>query len=168
MKKITDSEFETFYLEYMPRVYNFFRYRFTEDMLAEDLTSLTFEKAWKHRSRYQYGLSALSTWIFTIARRIAIDHFRRKKVDIPIDEVKHLTGTELLEEKLNDHEQLDQLCKLMEDLAEREKEIVSLKYGAGLNNRQIAKLVNLSESNVGVILHRTVNKLRAKWEKNNE
>jgi len=41
--------------------------------------------------------------------------------------------------------------------------LIALKYGASLNNRQIAELTGLSESNVGTILHRTVGALRAQW-----
>jgi RNA polymerase sigma-70 factor (ECF subfamily) len=39
-----------------------------------------------------------------------------------------------------------------------------LKYGAGMNNREISKLTNLSETNVGTRLHRLVTKLRNQWE----
>ena len=47
---------------------------------------------------------------------------------------------------------------------DRERELVSLKYGAGLTNRAIARLLGLTESNVGTILHRTVTRLRAGWD----
>ena len=43
------------------------------------------------------------------------------------------------------------------------RELVALKYGAGLTNREIARLMGLGESNVGTILHRTVKELRANW-----
>ena len=45
-----------------------------------------------------------------------------------------------------------------------ERELVSLKYGAGVTNRAIAQLTGLSESNVGTILHRTIDALRARWD----
>ena len=53
-------------------------------------------------------------------------------------------------------------------LPEKEQELVALKYGAGLNNREIAKLLHLSESNVGTRLFRTVESLRKKMEVDNE
>jgi RNA polymerase sigma-70 factor (ECF subfamily) len=52
---------------------------------------------------------------------------------------------------------------LVAKLPERERELLSLKYGAGATNRTIAELMNMSESNVGTILHRTVQELRARW-----
>jgi len=48
-------------------------------------------------------------------------------------------------------------------LPPRERELIALKYGAALNNRLIAKLTGLTESNVGTILHRVVQTLRAQW-----
>ena len=53
---------------------------------------------------------------------------------------------------------------LLERLPERERSLVALKYGAELNNREIVRQTGLSESNVGTILFRAVNKLREEWE----
>ena len=36
--------------------------------VAEDLTSITFEKAWRARHRYRRDLGAFTTWLLTIAR----------------------------------------------------------------------------------------------------
>jgi len=48
-------------------------------------------------------------------------------------------------------------------LPERERELLALKYGAGATNRAIADVMGISESNVGTILYRTVQKLRTEW-----
>ena len=58
----------------------------------------------------------------------------------------------------------ERLSVLLTQLEERDRELVALRYGAGLTNRAIARLTGLTESNVGVILHRTLNKLRVEWE----
>lgn len=165
MDKLTESKFEEFYLEQMPRVYNFFRYRFVDDMLAEDLTAQTFEKAWKHRKRYQHRLGAFSTWILTIAHRIAIDTYRKKQTDVPMEEMVDLASSELVENEILHKDQRMRMQNLLGLLPERERACIAMKYGAGLSNREIAKICKLSESNVGVILHRTVQSLREKWEK---
>ena len=46
-------------------------------------------------------------------------------------------------------------------LSDRERDLIGLKFAAGLTNRRIAELTGLSQSNVGVILYRTVRRLRA-------
>jgi RNA polymerase sigma-70 factor (ECF subfamily) len=162
----TEEDFEQFYHAELPRVYNFFRYRFGDDPLAEDLTSETFEKAWQHREKYRRDLSALSTWIFTIARNIAIDHYRKKGNELPLDEAVDLPSDEMtVDELAQQHTEYARLSILLSQLANRERELVALKYGAGLTNRAIAGLSGLRESNVAVILHRAIHTLRDAWEK---
>ena len=58
---------------------------------------------------------------------------------------------------------LARLAKLAEKLSDRQRELIALKYGATLNNRLIARITGLSESNVGTVLQRAVEKLRAQW-----
>ena len=55
----------------------------------------------------------------------------------------------------------EQILRALQSLDSRSVEIIALKFGGGLTNRQIAGLVHLSESNVGVILFRALLKLRA-------
>jgi len=162
----TEEDFEQFYHAELPRVYNFFRYRFGDSPLAEDLTSETFEKAWRHREKYKRNLSALSTWIFTIARNVAIDHYRKKDNEVSLNEEVDLPSNEItMDELAQQHTDYARLSILLSQLADRDRELVALKYGAGLTNRAIAGLSGLSESNVAVILHRAVQTLRDEWEK---
>nr|HNH84167.1 RNA polymerase sigma factor [Acidobacteriota bacterium] len=80
--KAQEADWEALYKEELPRIFNFFRYRVGDASLAEDLTSTTFEKAWQHRDRYRRDLAGFSTWLFTIARNVASDHFRRHTVQV--------------------------------------------------------------------------------------
>ena len=60
------------------------------------------------------------------------------------------------------------LSALLARLAERERELVALKFGAGLTNRAIARISGLSESNVSTILHRLTRQLRTQMENYHE
>jgi RNA polymerase sigma-70 factor (ECF subfamily) len=53
-----------------------------------------------------------------------------------------------------------QLLVALHQLSERERDLIALKFTSGLTNRRIAAMTNLSESNVGVILYRTMQKLK--------
>ncbi len=160
----SEADFEALYRAELPRVYNFFRYRLGDDQLAEDLTSATFEKAWRNRQRYRRDLAAFSTWLFVIARRVAVDHYRRRRAETPLDELINVPHTDTPEAAAQAHADLERLRVLLSRLADRDRELVALKYGAGLTNRTIAGLTGLTEPNVGVILHRAVLTLRAEWE----
>jgi RNA polymerase sigma-70 factor, ECF subfamily len=162
------ADFEALYREQLPHVYNFFRYRFGDNALAEDLTATTFEKAWQKRDQYRRNLSAFTTWLFTIARRVAIDHYRQQRVDLTLDDARGLTMEGTPEDFAQKQSDLQRLNDLLSRLTERERELVALKYGAGLTNRAIAGLNGLSESNVAVILHRALQTLREEWEADHE
>jgi RNA polymerase sigma-70 factor (ECF subfamily) len=164
----TEADFEQLYQAELPRIYNFFRYRVGDNQLAEDLTSTTFEKAWRNRERYRHDLAAFSTWLFTIAQRVAIDHLRRHHSTVSLDEVVHVSNEENIEALTQKRADFKRLSILLARLADRDQELVALKYGAGLTNRAIAGLSGLTESNVGVLLHRALQTLRTGWEDNHE
>src|SRR4029453_9106684 len=95
----TTVDIDELYHVELPRVYNFFRYRVGSNQLAEDLTSETFEKAWRNRERYRNDIAAFSTWLFTIARRVAQDYYRKHRHnEIPLDEISNISASELMED----------------------------------------------------------------------
>lgn len=159
----SETDWDALYTEQLPRVYNFFRYRVGNGAVAEDLTSVTFEKAWRARGRYQRDLGAFSTWLLTIARNVAIDHYRQARRHASLEEAASVPGGETPEELAERRSDLDRLARLLERLEDRERELLALKYGAGLTNRAIAKFLGLTESNVGTIVHRAIRDLRAEW-----
>jgi len=156
-------DWDAAYREELPRVYNFFRYRVSDRQTAEDLTSITFEKAWRARERYRRERATVSTWLLAIARNVAVDHFRRPPREVPLGELEPRVEVTPETQALRRAEHA-RLRALLASLPARERELVALKYGAGVTNRAIATLTGLSESNVGTILHRTVGALRDAWE----
>ena len=159
-----EVDWEAAYQADLPRIYNFFRYRVGDDHVAEDLTAATFEKAWRNRHRYRYDLAAFSTWLFTIARHTAADYFRRPHPEVSLEAAIHVADDESVESLIQQRSDFERLSNLLAQLADRERELVALKYGAGLTNRAIADLNGMSESNVGTILHRVTQQLRAALE----
>lgn len=158
-----EADWDALYSEQLPRVYNFFRYRVGDGPVAEDLTSITFEKAWRARHRYRRELAAFNTWLFAIARNVAIDHFRQHRSHAPLEDAIGLPGGVGPEQLAEQRSDVHRLAHLLGLLPERERELLSLKYGAGMTNRAIARMTGLSETNVGTIVHRTVELLRAGW-----
>ncbi len=152
------------YAEYLPRVYNYFNYWVSDAMTAEDLTAIVFEKAWRNRQRYQANLGAFSTWLFTLARNVARDYFRQPQREVRLEEASTCEVQDSIEEALTRRENRARLRVWLAQLAPRERELITLKYGAGLTNREIARLTKYSETNVGTILHRVVGQLRKQWE----
>ncbi len=161
-------DWDAVYKQELPRIYNYFRYRLGDNAVAEDLTSTTFEKAWRARERYRRDRSAFSTWLFTIARNVATDYLRQHRADVSLDALHDHPTPDTPDTIYARHAEIAQLGALLAQLPDRDRELIALKYGAQLNNREIAKLVKLSESNVGTMLHRIVTKLRKQWTMNDE
>src|SRR6188472_2093329 len=87
-----EPDWEAVYADQLPRVYNFFRYRFGDAADAEDLTGRTFEKAWQARHRYRRDVAAFSTWLMSIARNVAIDHSRARRLHLPLEMAAHVSS----------------------------------------------------------------------------
>lgn len=148
---------------YFKRVFTYIRYRCDDDALADDLTAQTFERAMARIGDYDPARGPFAAWLFGIARNavndhyrarrrfpwLALDLFRREAAPDP-DPEGHLIGQETEAE----------LVAALTKLDRRERDVLGLKFAGALTNREIAKLVGLKESNVGVIVFRAIQKLR--------
>jgi RNA polymerase sigma-70 factor (ECF subfamily) len=158
-----EPDWDVVYAEQLPRVFNFFRYRFGEIADLEDLTARTFEKAWRGRTRYRRDVAGFSTWLLSIARNVANDYYRARRPNVPLEHAATVATGGTPEDDAVKRSNADRLAQLMTRLPDRDRELIALKYGAGMNNRAIARVTGLSESNVGTILHRAVETLRTYW-----
>jgi RNA polymerase sigma-70 factor (ECF subfamily) len=159
--------FAELYEEFLPKVFRHIQYKVSDIQLTEDLTSKTFEKALVNFNKYASDKAKFSTWIFTIARNVVIDHYRvqGRRGSVSLEEATDtLSNGFSPDEELVRKEELKKLQVSLSGLSQEEQEIISLKFGSEMNNRQIAKMLGLSESNVGTKLYRAVRKLRDSFQ----
>jgi RNA polymerase sigma-70 factor (ECF subfamily) len=158
-----ELNWDAVYAREAPRIYNYFRFRLGSESDVEELTARTFEHAWRSRQRYRSDLAGFSTWLFRIALNIGTDYLRARHVHLPLDAALDVSTDRSPHQEAERGSDLARLALLCGALPQRERELVALKYGAAANNRLIAQLTGLSESNVGTILHRVVQILRERW-----
>lgn len=159
----TAEAFAGLYEQYLPKVFRYISYRVANIHTAEDLTSVVFEKALTRFASYSSEKAAFSTWIFSIARNTVIDHYRmsHKEQTLQLDNLPDPASDKPSpEEEAVRAEELQKLHSCLAQLPQQEQEIISLKFGGEMNNRQIAVMLGLGESNVGTIIYRAVRKLR--------
>ncbi len=126
---------------------------------AEDVTHAAFERAYRKHGRYDARKGSQRAWLFGIARNASLDELRRRKrtasllTDLPDDSVAAFEDEDAVLRQ-------SAVRAALANLDPRERELVSLKFFAGLSNAEIAGVLGLSESNVGTRLHRAVNRLR--------
>ena len=159
------NAFTELYQTYFRRVYQYMRYRCDSDASAEDLTALVFERILRNLQRYQQGEAPIDAWIFTIAANCFTDWYRRQKRIswLPWDLLQQRAGGHAApEDELLQHEEQRELQSALAELTERERNLIAWRFGARLNNRQIAAIAHLSEQNVAVIIFRALRKLKEK------
>jgi RNA polymerase sigma-70 factor (ECF subfamily) len=152
------SEFGRVYEEHVWRVYGFLAYRLRDRGEAEDLTQATFERALRAWSRFDPRRASESTWLLAIARNLLIDHHRRDRSDRveQIDE-RVLPAVEGPEERFAAS---PELVEALSKLAERDREVLALRYGGDLTGPEIAQLMDLTLANVQQIISRSLRRLR--------
>jgi RNA polymerase sigma-70 factor (ECF subfamily) len=144
-------------------IYKYFYLRGFDPEAAADLTATVFESSLQTRHGYDPRKASLKTWLFTIAHNLAINQWksRQNQGQVSIDEAGELRARDALpEDRLVHGDEQRELLQALQTLDERAREVVSLKFSARLNNREIAALVGISASNVGVILYRALKQVR--------
>jgi len=155
--------FVRLYDEYFPRVYNYARYRCGDAEAADDLAAQTFERALSHLKDYDPQRAPFGAWLFGIARNLVNDHLRavQRRNCLPLEMCDERPAPVASpEERLIQMQAQAELLAALACLSERERDLLSLKFAAGLTNRRIAEVTGLSEANVGVILYRALQHLR--------
>jgi RNA polymerase sigma-70 factor, ECF subfamily len=163
-----EIDWQAVYDQSLPGIFHYFCYKVGTPAVAEELTSITFEKAWKSRANFRKDIGQIRPWLFGIARNVVADHFRKKVREIPLEDIPEAGMMVSFDEDIQRKLDFQTILALLAGFPDRERELIAMKYGAELTNREIARLTGLSESNVGTILHRVVDKLRTEWEKSRE
>ncbi len=160
--------FATLYRRYAGRVYRYLYGKVGNQAEAEDLTSQVFLEALKALPRYR-PQGAFAAWLFTLARRRAIDLHRQDKGELPVDWLEERAGIEpepLLEAIRS--EDLRRLTLLYNQLGEDKQELIRLRYAAGLSYSEIGRILGTSQAAAGMAIHRTLQWFKEHWEDENE
>ena len=153
------ERFEALYRSSRDDVYAYVSTLLRDPAAAEDVTALAFERAYRRRRTFDRRRGEERAWLFGIARNAALDELRRRRrvatlVTDPEDAV---------EADADDAEVALRRTAVQNALAmlpAREREIVALKFHAGMSNAELARVLGVSESNAGTLLYRTMEKLR--------
>jgi RNA polymerase sigma factor (sigma-70 family) len=137
------------------RVYAYVAYRVGDGADAEDITSATFERALRYRASFDERRGEPVAWLIGIARREISIHFAGTRAST-------LEGIEITapgDLAVDTAGRLD-LHAAVATLAERDRELIALRYGADLTAKQIAQVVESTPNAVEVALHRALARLR--------
>jgi RNA polymerase sigma-70 factor (ECF subfamily) len=158
------TAFATLYDHYFSRVYNYVRYRLQDVDTADDITAQVFERVLNNLGSYRPEKAPFSAWLFAIARNAVNDHLRsqRRRRWLSLDTLWGWSSSDPQPVDMVAADEVQaKLLAAVARLGSRERDLIGLKFAAGLTNRRIAELTGLSHNNVGIILYRAVRQLRA-------
>ena len=164
---VNSSAFAAIYDHYFGRIYNYVRYRIQDADVTDDLTSQIFERVLVNLGSYCPNKAPFAAWLFAIARNAVNDHLRaqKRRQRLSLEMLRDWAGSDpALVEIVADSETHHSLLVAVARLGSRERDIIALKFAGGLTNRRIAEITGLTESNVGIILYRTIRHLRTELE----
>jgi RNA polymerase sigma-70 factor, ECF subfamily len=154
------ERFEALYRSARDDVYAYVMTLLRDPAAAEDVTALAFERAYRRRRTFDRRRGEERAWLFGIARNAALDELRRRRrVAALVFEPDSLTGADEFGES-DATLRRAVVRSALASLPPRERELIALKFHAGLTNAELARVLGVSESNAGTRLHRTLEKLR--------
>jgi RNA polymerase sigma factor (sigma-70 family) len=153
-------DFEALYRAARDDVYAYVATLLRDRSAAEDVTAAAFERAYRKQRTYKASRGSERAWLFGIARNAALDELRRRKraaalaadpADVDAAPPEDAAETALRRAAVR---------VALGRIEPRERELIALKFHAGLDNSEIAAVLGVSVSNAGTQLHRAMTKLR--------
>ena len=165
MLKVKDGDLDKLGLlfeRYHRRLYHFF-YRLTHRRdVSEDLVQSVFERILKYRDTYADN-GSFTTWIFQIARNLQIDHYRKHQNDQRadrFDDWDQLEGDGFeSEQEQQQNQELKLLQQALDQLDDTKKQTLVLSRFQGFKYKEIAEIMNCTESAVKVRIFRAIREL---------
>jgi len=163
MKEVSEGKVEKlailFERHHVP-LYNFFLRLTGNRNISEDLVQEVFLRILKYRQTYQ-GQSKFTVWMYQVARNAHIDHLRKKKEQVPLDEQwDEATSSDLSpEEKVEISQEIGLLHKALAKLPLKKREILILSRFQNLKYTEIAELFGWQTGTVKANIHRATKEL---------
>lgn len=164
-----EKAFERIVDKYQQTVRRFFWVQSGGDAaLSDDLAQETFIKVWQHLSGFKQA-AAFSTWLYSVAYRVWLDHCRGEKDNISLDDEQcslqieispFVSPPEHADVAVEASDCREQIQQALARLSEHERVCITLFYLEELSIRDISRITHMNESLIKVCLHRGRQHLR--------
>ena len=157
------------YERYLTPIYRYCFFRVSSPFEAEDLTELTFLKAWESLRRFSRNhreVRSFRAWIYRIAHNVVIDHHRTHKVSEPIEHHGVAVDTKPNPEAaLQARETGNALTNAISSLEPTYQQVIVCRFINQLSHAETAEVLGLSENNIRIMQFRALKKLAALLKK---
>ncbi len=164
--------FERIYEQYHQDLYQFIMYMVKDRDAAEDLVQEVYLKILRSYHTYD-NRSSEKTWLFSIARHVTIDYFRKQKrkrtrifdwFDWGEKEEMVQDRQPLPEELAIQSEELQQVYQTLDQCTVDQKTVIILRYIQDMSIKETAAILGFSESKIKTTQHRAINAIKDKLE----
>lgn len=168
--------FDSFYNKYHQDLYNYVFYLVKNTTLTEDLIQEIYIRVIKSYDNFR-GESSEKTWLFSIARHVTYDHFRkqqrlRKHQNETFDwdeSARYIESTDILPDEITiQNEQMQSVFKYLNQCTIDQKNVIILRYIQGFSLQETAEILNITVSKVKTTQHRGIKTLRKLLEATEE
>ena len=162
------NKFISIYNKLSDSVFRYCIFRISDRDVALDITQDTFTKYWDVLAKGQ-NIKNDKALIFTIARNLIIDHYRKKKSvsldalsetddDEPVEEFVLIDGNKKYDIEIETEGRF--LISKIIELPKSYQQIMYLRYVEGMNPDEIAKIIGISTNATSVKIHRGIAELK--------
>jgi RNA polymerase sigma-70 factor (ECF subfamily) len=162
------AAFAPLYESYRDSVYRYLLSRTGTAEEAEDLLQQVFLRAMDALPQYQPNKRPFVAWLLGIARNLSIDAHRRRRTTVPWDLVPGVfrSRDSGLEAEVLHREELSQLGVLFTALPADKRELLVLRFSAGLTVQEIAAVIGKSEAATKKQIFRTLRTSKEQYHDN--
>ena len=155
--------FAHLYDAYVQPVYRYLLSKTGKPQEAEDLTAQTFLAALQGLPRYRHR-GQFAAWLFSIARNKAADYYRHRKEEQTLEEIENrIVDTGWMQGVVKTERELD-LSAIIQQLPEKEQELLRLRFVAQMRFREMATLLGKKEDTVKKMVYRLLARLERQME----
>lgn len=158
------ASFGILYEHYYDKIYRYVSFKTGNALEAEDITAEVFVKMLESIHTFRWKGYQFSSWLFRIAHNLVMDHFRRRgrRATVNLDDVSPTTVryTPDLEHQIDINLSMESVQVALKDLTDLQREVISLRFAAGLSVAETARAVGKKDNAVKALQHAGLKKLR--------
>ena len=162
--KADPRKFKVLYQKYFKRIFLFVQHKTGDQQLSADITSEVFLKALSKLQNFRFRNVPFSAWLYRIAINEVYQFFRKnqKVRKVPVED----RMLQMLAEEVEENELADNVAKLewvLQKLSPKDVQLIELRYYEGHSFKEVADILNITENNAKVKVHRLLKKLKKLW-----
>lgn len=155
------------YERYYDRIFRYVSFKTSSFVESEDITAEVFVKMIQSIQSFRWQGYQFSSWLFKIAHNLVVDYYRKKgkAAAVPLEEASSLhdessLNPEDIEHVVDINLRMQSIQVGLRELTDLQKEVIRLRFVAGLSVAETASVVDKKENAVKALQHSGLKKLK--------